>query len=202
MIVLALRIARAHVASLAGSFVALALGVMLVSSVTLALASTAGFAAQPSWFTKPDVVVSGQNSVSITSGTGKHEQTHGVRTPESRPVPADVVRQLSALGAATVVDYAAYASVPGAPGNTLHPWAAAGLHDYTWVSGTSPRSPDQLVVTAPTSLRPGDRVTAQTAAGHAGSGSRVSSAQPRSRPAMALARSQQASPAAASMPSH
>jgi putative ABC transport system permease protein len=168
MITLALRIARAHAASLAGSFVALALGVMLVSSVTLALASTAGFAAPPSWFTKPDVVVSGQNSVSITSGTGKHEQTHSVRTPESRPVPADVVRQLSGLGAAMVVDYAAYASVPGAPGSALHPWAAAGLHDYTWVSGGPPRGPDQLVVTAPTRLRPGDRVTAQTAAGPRG----------------------------------
>jgi putative ABC transport system permease protein len=118
MITLALRIARAHAASLAGSFVALALGVMLVSSVTLALASTAGFAAPPSWFTKPDVVVSGQNSVSITSGTGKHEQTHSVRTPESRPVPADMVRPLSALGAAMVVDYAAYASVPGQAGGS------------------------------------------------------------------------------------
>jgi putative ABC transport system permease protein len=165
MIALAWHTARARAASLVGTFVALALGVALVSSVILALVSTVGTAGPPRWFTAPDVVVSGQDSVSIASGAGDDAETETVRTAESRAVPASLVPRLSALGADTVVDYAAYASVPGTDGDTLHPWAAASLHRYTWVAGTAPRSPAQLVLTAPTSLRPGDRVTAQTAAG-------------------------------------
>jgi putative ABC transport system permease protein len=165
MIALAWHTARARAGSLAGSFVALALGVALLSSVILALASTVGAGGPPRWFTTADVVVSGQDSVAITSGAGDDRETSAVRTEGSRAVPASLVPRLSALGADMVVDYAAYARVPGAAGDTLHPWAAASLHRYTWVAGTPPRGPGQLVLTAPTSLRPGDQVTAQTAAG-------------------------------------
>src|SRR4051794_495756 len=165
MIALAWHTARARAGSLAGSFVALALGVALLSSVILALASTVGAGGPPRWFTAPDVVVSGQDSVTITSGAGDDKETSAVRTEGSRAVPDSLVSRLSALGADVIIDYAASAQVPGAAGDTLHPWAAASLHRYTWVSGTPPRGPGQLVLTAPTSLRPGDPVTAQTAAG-------------------------------------
>ncbi len=111
------------------------------------------------------MVVAGQNSVTVVTGGGDDRKARTVRTGESRAVPAALVRPLSALGAGSVTDYAAYAAVPGAGGDTLHPWAAAGLHLYSWVSGGPPRSAGQLVLTAPTSLKPGDLVTAQTAAG-------------------------------------
>jgi len=73
--------------------------------------------------------------------------------------------RLSRLRAATVLDYARYASARGAPGDTVHPWAAASLHGYTWVSGGPPAGPGQLVLTAPTRLGPGGRIVLLTADG-------------------------------------
>src|SRR5262249_22664086 len=73
--------------------------------------------------------------------------------------------RLSRLHAARVVDYAGYASARGAPGGTVHPWAAASLHRYTWVSGGPPTGPGEIVLTAPTGLGPGGRIVLQTAEG-------------------------------------
>ena len=70
MIALAWHTARARSASLAGSFIATALGVALLTVMTLILASTIGAPSHPRWFTKPDVVVAGDNSVSVTTGSG------------------------------------------------------------------------------------------------------------------------------------
>lgn len=165
MIVLAWHTARARAASLTGTFVALALGVTLVSAVLLALVSTVGGAHPPRWFTTPDVVVTGQDTVTVVSGSGDDREVNVIRAADARTVPASLVGPLSALGAAEVTDYAAYASAPGVPGDTFHPWSAASLHHYTWVSGTPPLAAGQVVLTAPTSLKPGDRVTAQTADG-------------------------------------
>jgi putative ABC transport system permease protein len=157
--------ARARGASLAGSFIALALGVALLAAMALIVASTVGAPGHPRWFTKPDVVVAGANSVSITSGTGDNRETQAVTTGQARSVPAALARHLSGLGAALVVDYAGYAAADGVPGGTVHPWSAAALHDYTWVAGGPPRGAGQIVLTAPVRLRPGDKVTVQTAAG-------------------------------------
>ena len=67
MIALAWHTVRARWASLAGSFIAVALGVALLASMALTIASTVGAPQHPRWFTKPDVVVAGDNSVSITT---------------------------------------------------------------------------------------------------------------------------------------
>jgi len=64
-----------------------------------------------------------------------------------------------------VVDYAGYAAASGAPGDSVHPWAVATLHAYTWVSGGAPARAGQIVLTAPTGYRAGDPITVQTAAG-------------------------------------
>jgi putative ABC transport system permease protein len=165
MIALAWHTARARSASLAGSFIAVALGVALLAVMALILASTIGAAGHPRWFTKPDVVVAGDNSVSITTGSGEDRETSAVTTGEARAVPAVLASRLAGLGAAMVVDYAGYAAAAGAPGNTVHPWSAAGLHEYTWVSGGPPRRAGQLVLTAPARFRPGNKVVVQTAAG-------------------------------------
>ncbi len=161
MIALAWRTARSRATSLAGSFVALALGVALLSALALTLASNVGAAGHPRWFSRPEVVVAGADTVTISSGGDQST----VRTSEGRAVPAALTARLAALDAKEVVDYAAYAAAPGAPGRTLHPWAAAGLHDFTWRSGGPPVSASQVVLTAPTSFRPGDRITIQTALG-------------------------------------
>jgi len=59
MIALAWHTARARLASLAGSFIAVALGVALLAAMALILASTIGAPSHPRWFTKPTVVVAG-----------------------------------------------------------------------------------------------------------------------------------------------
>ncbi len=55
MIALAWHTARARVASLAGSFVALALGVVLLAAMALTLAATVGTHARPTWFARAGV---------------------------------------------------------------------------------------------------------------------------------------------------
>lgn len=141
MTALAWRSARWHAASLAGAFVALAVGAALLSALILTLASAAGAAASPAWFTIPDVVVAGTDTVSVTSGSGEDRQTSTEATGQARAVPNGLARQLSRLGAATVIDYAGYAYLAGAPGTTVHPWSAAALHRYGWVVGGPPARP-------------------------------------------------------------
>lgn len=113
MIGLAWYTARARMTSLAGTFIALALGVTLLAVMALTLASTLGGNGRPTWFTNPDVVVAGNDTVSITTGTGDGRQTETARTEQARAVPAVLVGRLSALPAAIVVDYAAYAAAAG-----------------------------------------------------------------------------------------
>src|SRR6476659_274640 len=134
MIGLAWHTARARATSLAGSFVALALGVALLAAMALTLASTVGSARHPRWFTRAGVVVAGNDTVSVTSGSGDDRETETATTVEARTVPFALAARLSRLHAAMVLDYAGYASAPGAPRVTVHPWAAAPMHHYTWVS--------------------------------------------------------------------
>jgi putative ABC transport system permease protein len=157
--------------SLAGSFVALALSVGLLGAMTLTIVSAvSGTRLQPRWFTRAAVVVAGDDTVSVTTGTGDDRETGTVRTPAARAVPAALAARLASLvstgsGAAAVTDYAGYGQAAGAPGQAIHPWAAAGLHPYRWVAGGPPDGPGQLVLTAPARYAPGQPVTVQTAAG-------------------------------------
>ena len=164
MIALAWHTARARAASLAGSFLALALGVALLAAMALTLAATVGAHARPTWFARAGVVIAGDDTVSIPPGeAGAGPET--LRTAGARAVPATLVRPLSALGARAVTDYAGYAAARGAPGRSVHPWSAAALHGYSWVTGGPPRQPGQLVVSAPTRLTAGARVVVQTTLG-------------------------------------
>jgi hypothetical protein len=54
---LAWQTARARATGLAGSFIALALGVALLAAMALTLASTTGAVRQPRWFARTGVVV-------------------------------------------------------------------------------------------------------------------------------------------------
>ncbi len=166
MIALAWHTARARKASLAGSLVALALGVALLSAMALTIASTAGSPDAPHWYPKADVVVAGAQTIRVVTGSGDDRETSTTTTGEPAALPAGLPGQLSVVdGAREVVDYAGYAQVTGAPGDTAHPWSSAMLHDYTWQAGGPPDAPDQVVLTAPTAYRPGDRVAVRTALG-------------------------------------
>ena len=157
--------------SLAGSFVALALSVGLLGAMTLTIVSAvSGTRLEPRWFTRAAVVVAGDDTVSVTTGTGDDRETETERTPAARAVPAALAARLASLvstasGAAAITDYAGYGQAAGAPGQAIHPWAAAGLHPYRWVAGGPPDGPGQLVLTAPARYAPGQPVTVQTAAG-------------------------------------
>lgn len=164
MIALAWHTARVRAASLAGSFLALALGVALLAAMALTLAATIGAPARVTWFARASVVVAGDNTVAIPSGEAR-QGPQTLRTAGARAVPPALARPLSALGARTVADYAGYAAAPGAPGRSVHPWPAAALHAYSWVSGGPPHQPGQLVVSAPTRLTTGDRVVVATSLG-------------------------------------
>jgi putative ABC transport system permease protein len=173
MIALAARTAAARMATLAGPFIALALGTALLSAVALNIAAVVGVmttTSQPRWFARPAVVVAGVSTVKVTSSSGGDQETESVRTDIARAVPAGTAARLSALGAPVVIDYAGYGRAAGVPGSTVHPWAAAGLHPYRWIAGGPPRAArpgqaPQLVLTAPTPRRPGERITVATAAG-------------------------------------
>ena len=165
MTALAWRTARSHPASLGGAFLTLALGTALLSALILTLASAAGAAASSRWFTTPEVVVAGVDTVNATSGSGADQQTSTITTGQARAVPVGLALRLTRLGAAAVTDYAGYAYLPGAPGDTMHPWAAAALHRFTWMAGCPPAGTGQIALTAPTRYRPGDQVNVQTAAG-------------------------------------
>lgn len=159
MIALVWQVVRARWASLAGSFVALALGVAVLTAAALAVVGTLlADTEAPRWFTRADVVVAGRDTATLDTG-------QQVRTAESLAVPAEIANRLSTLDATVVVDHVAYGTVGGAPGDTVHPWSAAELHGYAWESGGPPRSSGDVVLTAPTDHRPGDRVTMRTAAG-------------------------------------
>lgn len=175
MIPLSWQTALARKSSLAGSFVALALSVGLLGAMTLTIVSAvSGGRGQPRWFTQPTVVVAGGDTVSVTTGSGDDRETETVRTAGARAVPAELAARLAGLaatssagipGVTVVTDYAGYGQAPGAPGQAIHPWAAAGLHRYQWLTGGPPRGPGQIVLTAPARYRPGQAVVVQTAAG-------------------------------------
>ncbi len=165
MIALAWHTVRARKASLIGTFIALSLGVTLLAAMALTLASTIGRDHPVRWFGTADVVVAGADSITVHFGSGEDAETETARTVESRAVPVGLVDRLSTLDASVLVDYAGPASTAGAPGDTAHPWSAAALHPYRWVAGGAPRGPDDVVLTAPTTHHPGDRLTLHTAAG-------------------------------------
>jgi putative ABC transport system permease protein len=170
MMALAARTARARAGTLAGPFIALALGTALLSAVVLNIIASATYGpGQPHWFTRPAVVVAGADSVRVTTGSGSDRETEAVRTESARAVPpaaaARLAARMRALAVPLVTDYASPAHAAGAPGATVHPWAAAALHRYSFAAGGPPVTAGQVVLTAPTRLRPGQRITVQTAAG-------------------------------------
>ncbi|MEU7867619.1 ABC transporter permease [Dactylosporangium sp. NPDC049140] len=143
MLGIALQTVRARWASFAGLFVALGLGVALLATTGLTLASSVGGARRPVWYDTADVVVAGQNSITVVVDAGtEDEYASSTSTNRSRALPADLPARLPGA----VVDR-------WLPGNA-HPWSAAALHGIPADAG--PRADDEVVATGG---HPGDRVT-------------------------------------------
>ncbi|WP_433206777.1 FtsX-like permease family protein [Dactylosporangium sp. CS-047395] len=133
MLGISLQTVRARWASFAGTFIALALGVALLATTGLTLASSVGGGRKPVWYDTAAVVVAGQNSIEVVVDPGtEDEYTAGTSTNRSRPLPADLAQRLPGA----IVDR-------WLPGNA-HPWSAAALHGLPADAG--PQRDDEVVV--------------------------------------------------------
>ena len=144
MLTVALRTLRVRWTSFAGSFVALALGVALLSVMGLALASSLNAPERaPERFAAAPVVVRGQDTLRVPAANGV--QTQPLAHP--RPVPARTVAALRALGPVTE-DRSFPVRVEGGPGALVgHPWSTAAFAPYELSAGRAPGAADEVVVT-------------------------------------------------------
>ncbi|MDQ0581587.1 FtsX-like permease family protein [Streptomyces rishiriensis] len=136
---------RARWAAFAGSFVALALGVALLTVTGQALAASLDAPERaPERFAAAPVVVGGQDTLRVTTPTG--ERTERLARP--RPVPAGTVAALRALGPVTEDrSFPVRADgAPAAPDDLVgHPWSTARFAPYRLTSGRAPAAADEVV---------------------------------------------------------
>ncbi|MET7394754.1 FtsX-like permease family protein [Dactylosporangium sp. NPDC005572] len=167
MLSIAAQTIRARWTSFAGVFIALSLGVCLLATTGLTIASTAGVHRAPVWYAGADAVVAGPRTavLHVDEGDGvAYDAVTGTRFAQA--VPAEAAARIAAIpGVTAVVDRAVPVDLPGGVPAVAHPWASAGLHRYTMITGTEPSGPGEVVLTAPTGHRPGDRVDVLTPAG-------------------------------------
>ncbi|MCQ9135418.1 FtsX-like permease family protein [Streptomyces hilarionis] len=140
---------RTRWAAFTGSFVALALGVALVAVMGQALAASLDAPARaPERFAAAPVVVRGQDVLRVATAAG--ERTARLARP--RPVPAQTVAALRALGPVTEdrsfpVRPTRADGAPAAPGNLVgHPWSTARFAPYRLTAGRAPGAADEIVV--------------------------------------------------------
>lgn len=173
MLSLVLQGIRTRWVTLAGSFVALALGVAIVATTGLALAATFDAPHRgPERFAAAPVLVRGADQLRVPTPIGI--RTQGLTDP--RPVPAKLAAALAGLGrtaedrtfpvsvGAAELDAAAEGDGKGAVG---HPWAVAAATPYRLAAGRAPAASGEVVVTAGdgSSVRTGDRITVTTPSG-------------------------------------
>ena len=144
MLIIALRGLRARWTAFTGTFLALSLGVALLTVMGLALASSSDAPdRRPERFAAAPVVVRGQDTLRVPTPTG--ERTRKLAHP--RPVPAGIVAELRTLGR-VVEDRTFAVRAPGAPGDLVgHPWSTAAFAPYDLTAGRAPRAADEVVAT-------------------------------------------------------
>ncbi|MGW7338013.1 FtsX-like permease family protein [Streptomyces sp. NPDC054808] len=165
MLITALRTLRTRWPAFTGSFVALSLGVTLLTVMGLALASTLDAPdREPERFAAAPVVVRGQDTLRVPTPSG--EKTQKLARPH--PVPAPLVTRLKELG--TVVEDRSFpvrvhgghddhgAHSRHAPDDLVgHPWSTAAFAPYRLDAGRAPRTADEVVVTGDWTA-PGERL--------------------------------------------
>ncbi|MFG2483886.1 FtsX-like permease family protein [Streptomyces virginiae] len=153
MLTLALRTARTRWVTFVGSFVALALGVGLVTTMGLGLAATLDAPRRlPERFAQAPVVVKGDDVLRVPVPGG--ERTGRLAHP--RPVTPELARRLAALGP-TTEDRSFPVRAEGGPKHLVgHPWSVAAFAPYTLDAGRAPHCDDEVVTTG--WARPGARI--------------------------------------------
>ncbi|MFI7501249.1 FtsX-like permease family protein [Streptomyces sp. NPDC049687] len=143
MLSIALRTLRARWTAFAGSFVALALAVGLLTVMGQALAASLD---APERFARAPVVVKGRDTLRVTTPNGV--RTAALVTP--RPIPAPTVAALRALGRVTEDRSFPVRAVgsDGGPDELVgHPWATARFAPYELSEGRAPRAAGEVVTT-------------------------------------------------------
>ncbi|WIM92474.1 FtsX-like permease family protein [Actinoplanes oblitus] len=157
MLIVTLSSLRTRWSTLAGTFVALALGVALLVTMGLGLAATLDAPRQPpERFAGAPVVVRGADELRVPSRIGDRVQ----RLARPRAVPAAVAERLATVGR-TVADR----SFPVAGGLVGHPWSVAGFGGYRLVAGREPRGPAEVVMVGAPELA-GQSVRLRTPVGY------------------------------------
>ncbi|WP_026416608.1 ABC transporter permease [Actinomadura oligospora] len=159
MLSIALSTLRTRRLSLAGTFVALALGVAMTAAVGLALAATLDPAQRPrpQRFAEADAVVRPVRTLTVTAEGRTQHQT----LEASKGLPPELVARVSAA-VPVVQDRVFPAHVVGdGPTSVGHPWSVARFGGYRLVAGTGPRTSGEIVL-AGEGARPGDRVGVMT----------------------------------------
>jgi putative ABC transport system permease protein len=159
---LALAALRTRWVTVVGAFIALTLGVGMISTVALVLGGTMSADPRPpERYAAAPVVVVGEGELTVDRG----EEPATVRRDTPAPLPADLVSRLAAVGP-VVEDRTFYAQLTGADAGADqvgHPWSAAALTPYTLTEGRPPRADNEVVL--PGDARLGERVTVLTSAG-------------------------------------
>ncbi|MGW7254643.1 FtsX-like permease family protein [Streptomyces sp. NPDC054834] len=154
MLTLALNTVRTRWATFTGGFIALFLGVTLltVTGLTLAASLDAPHRA-PERFAAAPVVVKGADTLRVATPAGERVR----KLARTRPVPAPVVTRLRRLG--TVVEDRSFpVRADSGPGDLVgHPWSTAAFAPYILAAGRAPRTADEIVISGGWA-RPGERV--------------------------------------------
>ncbi|MEU2618705.1 ABC transporter permease [Streptomyces sp. NPDC007157] len=157
MLSVALCTLRARLVTFIGGFVALALGVGLLTVTGLALAASLDVPVRaPERFAVAPVVVKGVDTLRVPTPTGDRTR----KLAEPRAVPAAAVAALKRLGR-VVPDRSFAVRAPGGPGDLVgHPWSVAAFAPYEITSGRAPRAADEVVVGG-TWAKPGQSLRTQ-----------------------------------------
>lgn len=142
MLTLALRTLRTRWTTFAGSFVALSLGVALMTVMGLALAASLDAPTRgPERFAAAPVVVTAHDTVRVPTPIGPRTG----RLAHPRPVPDRTVAALRALGRVTV-DRSFAVRARGGPADLVgHPWSTARFAPYELTAGRAPRADGEVV---------------------------------------------------------
>ncbi|MEV2213823.1 ABC transporter permease [Streptomyces sp. NPDC050997] len=144
MLSLALHTLRTRWVTFTGTFLALCLGVALLTVMGLALASSTDAPdRKPERFAAAPVVVRGQDTLRVPTPIGVRTE----KLAHPRPVPPRTVAALRALGP-VVEDRTFAVRATGAPADLVgHPWSTAAFAPYELAAGRAPRAADEVVAT-------------------------------------------------------
>ncbi|GAA2437101.1 FtsX-like permease family protein [Streptomyces glaucus] len=144
MLSLALNTLRTRRTAFAGSFVALTLGVALITVMGLALAASLDAPERrPERFAAAPVVVTGQDTLRVPTPIGVRTQ----KLAHPRPVPARTVAALRRLGPVTEDRSFPVRAAGGPDGLVGHPWSTAAFARYELTAGRAPGAADEVVAT-------------------------------------------------------